>query len=56
MPNADRANQRLVRIHAWYRIAGSSEPASYTFTLTGGAGVDISGGMLDVYVAVEKES
>lgn len=46
--NADRANAKEVRIHAWYRLAGSNEPSSYTFTLTGGAGTDISGGMLDL--------
>ena len=48
VPNTDRANDKEVRIHAWYKIAGSSEPPSYTFTLTGGAGVDIAGGLLDV--------
>jgi hypothetical protein len=48
VPNTDRSNAKAVRIHAWYRIAGSSEPSTYTFTLTGGSGTDISGGMLDV--------
>jgi hypothetical protein len=46
--NADRANAKEVRIHAWYRLAGSNEPSSYTFALTGGAGTDISGGILDL--------
>jgi hypothetical protein len=49
VPNSDRANSKDVRIHAWYRLAGPSEPSSYTFTLTGGAGTDISGGILDVF-------
>ena len=48
VPNTDRANGKEVRIHAWYKVAGSSEPPSYTFTLTGGAATAISGGMLDV--------
>ena len=48
VPNTDRANGKWVGIHAWYRVAGPSEPASYTFTLTGGAGVDIAGGLLDI--------
>lgn len=48
VPNADAANAKNVRIHAWYRLAGTSEPSSYTFALTGGAGVDIAGGIVDV--------
>jgi hypothetical protein len=48
VPNTDRSNAKEVRIHAWFKIAGSNEPPSYTFTLTGAAGVDISGGLLDV--------
>jgi hypothetical protein len=48
VPNADIANAKNVRIHAWYRLAGTSEPSSYTFALTGGAGVDIAGGIVDV--------
>ena len=44
----DRANSKDVRIHAWFKVTGSSEPSSYTFTLTGGSGVDLSGGLLDV--------
>ena len=48
MPNGDSANGKNVRIHAWYRIAGAGEPSSYSFTLTGGAGVDIAGGIVDV--------
>jgi hypothetical protein len=46
--NTDRSNGKEVRIHAWYRIAASSEPSSYVFPLTGGAGTAISGGMFDV--------
>ena len=46
--NTDRSNGKEVRIHAWYRVAGSSEPSSYAFTLTGGAGTAISGGIVDV--------
>ena len=48
VPSTDRANSKDVRIHAWFKVAGSSEPSSYTFTLTGGAGTDISGGLLAV--------
>jgi hypothetical protein len=48
VPNTDWAEGNNVRIHAWYKVAGSSEPASYTFTLTGGSGQDISGGMLAI--------
>jgi MSHA biogenesis protein MshQ len=48
VPGTDRSNAKEIRIHAWFKVAGASEPASYTFTLTGGAGVDISGGVFAV--------
>jgi hypothetical protein len=48
VPNSDSSNAKNVRIHAWYLIAGAGEPSSYTFALTGGAGVDIAGGIVDV--------
>ena len=48
VPNTDWADGNNARIHAWYKLAGSVEPASYTFPLTGGSGQDISGGMLAV--------
>jgi hypothetical protein len=48
VPNGDWTDGNNARIHAWYRVAGSSEPSSYTFTLTGGSGQDISGGMLAI--------
>jgi hypothetical protein len=48
VPNADYKDASNVRIHAYYRIAGASEPASYTFTLTGGSGQDMAGGILDI--------
>jgi hypothetical protein len=48
VPNTDRANSKAVRIHAWFRIAGFGEPPFYPFTLTGGAGTDITGGLLAV--------
>jgi len=35
-------------IHAWYRVAGASEPASYTFTITGGDGRDTAGGIIAI--------
>jgi hypothetical protein len=46
--NTDTSNGKFVRIHSWFRLAGASEPSSYTFTLTGGLGVDIAGGIADV--------
>jgi hypothetical protein len=48
VPNGDSWNGKNVRLHAWYRIAGAGEPSSYAFSLTGGAGVDIAGGIVDV--------
>jgi hypothetical protein len=47
-PNTDRADQNNVRIHGWYKVAGPAEPATYTFTLTGGSGQDSSGGILAI--------
>ena len=47
VPSTDRANSKWVRIHAWFKVAGASEPSSYTFALTGGS-ADISGGLLAV--------
>jgi MSHA biogenesis protein MshQ len=48
VPNADRADGNNARIHGWYKLSGPNEPASYTFTLTGGSGQDIAGGILAV--------
>jgi hypothetical protein len=48
VPNTDISEGNNVRIHAWYKLAGAAEPPSYTFTLSGGTGQDISGGILDL--------
>ena len=48
VPNTDRSDGNNARIHALYKSAGAGEPSSYTFTLTGGSGQDIAGGMLAV--------
>jgi hypothetical protein len=48
VPNTDYRDSNNVRIHGYYRIAGASEPASYIFTLTGGSGQDMAGGILDL--------
>jgi hypothetical protein len=48
VPNGDSWNAKNVRLHAWYRTAGAGEPTSYAFSLTGSAGVDIAGGIVDV--------
>jgi hypothetical protein len=48
VPNTDWADGNNARIHSWYKLAGSGEPSSYTFLLTGGSGQDISGGVLAV--------
>ena len=48
VPNGDYSEGNNTRIHAWYHVAGSSEPSSYTFTLTGGSGQDTAGGILDI--------
>ena len=48
VPNTDRSDGNNTRIHGWYKLAGASEPSSYTFTLTGGSGQDIAGGILAV--------
>jgi hypothetical protein len=48
VPNTDWAEGNNARIHAWYKLAGSGEPSSYVFPLTGGSGQDISGGMLAI--------
>jgi len=47
VPNTDLYQGTNARIHAWYTVAGASEPASYTFTLVG-SGDDMSGGILAV--------
>jgi MSHA biogenesis protein MshQ len=44
-PNTDVYESTNARIHAWYRIASGMEPASYTFTLTGGSGMALAGGV-----------
>ncbi len=36
------------RIHAWYHVASSSEPASYTFTTTGGTPWSSAGGIMAI--------
>lgn len=48
VPNTDWADGNNARIHSWYKLAGSGEPSSYTFQLTGGTGQDISGGILAI--------
>lgn len=48
VPNTDWSEGNNARIHAWYKIATSFEPSAYTFTLTGGSGQDISGGILAI--------
>jgi hypothetical protein len=48
VPNTDWADGNNARIHAWYKVATAFEPASHTFTLTGGSGQDISGGILAI--------
>ncbi|MCD6725894.1 MAG: Ig-like domain-containing protein, partial [Solirubrobacteraceae bacterium] len=45
VPRTDFYETTNARIHAWYRIAGAAEPASYKFTLTGGSGMAIAGGV-----------
>jgi hypothetical protein len=47
VPNTDYSDANNARIHAWYKIAGAIEPASYTFTLSGG-GQAIAGGMMAI--------
>jgi hypothetical protein len=48
VPNTEVFNGTGVRTHAWYRFAGSSEPSSYSFTMTGGSGYDMSGGIASI--------
>jgi len=48
IPSADVSQGSNARIHAWYKVAGASEPASYTFTLTGGGGMSIAGGVMAI--------
>ncbi len=48
VPNTDYSDGNAVRSHAWYKFAGTSEPSSYTFNLTGGSGQAIAGGILDI--------
>jgi hypothetical protein len=47
VPNTDWFQGTNARIHAWFKIAGPAEPASYTFALVG-SGDDMSGGILDI--------
>jgi len=48
IPNADFNEGSNARIHAWSKLAGASEPGSYTFTLTGGDGRDTAGGIMAI--------
>jgi MSHA biogenesis protein MshQ len=48
VPNTDYSDGNAVRSHAFYKVASSLEPASYTFTLTGGSGQAMAGGILDI--------
>jgi hypothetical protein len=47
VPNTNYTDGNDVRIRAWYKFAGSAEPSSYTFTLSG-SGQAIGGGILAV--------
>jgi hypothetical protein len=48
VPNTDFMDGTNVRIKAFYKVAGPLEPSSYNFTLNGGTGADIAGGMMAV--------
>jgi hypothetical protein len=48
VPNTDWFEGTNARIRAWYRWAGASEPASYTFTQSGTSGYDMSGGIMAI--------
>ena len=49
IPGTDVFEGSNARIHGWYRVAGASEPDSYTFTLTGGSdGRDTAGGIMAI--------
>ena len=48
IPNTDQFNGTAARTHAWYKVAGATEPPDYTFALTGGSGYDMSGGILAI--------
>ena len=46
IPGANASDGSNARIHAFYKVATGSEPASYVFTLTGGGGMSIAGGVV----------
>jgi len=48
IPGTDVWEGSNTHVHGWYRVAGASEPASYTFTLTGGDGRDTAGGIIAI--------
>jgi hypothetical protein len=48
VPNADWVDGTNARFRGYYRVAGSLEPPSYTFTFASGSGQDMSGGILAV--------
>ena len=48
VPNADASDGTNLRMRALYKVAAALEPASYTFTLTGGSGMALAGGMMSV--------
>jgi hypothetical protein len=48
VPNTDFTDGTNARVKAFYKVAGPSEPASYTFTLLGGAGQDTAGGIMAI--------
>lgn len=48
VPNADVWEGGNARIHAWWKVAGASEPASYGFTVTGGTSWSSAGGVMAI--------
>ena len=48
VPNADIYEGGNARIHAWWKVAGASEPSSYGFTVTGGTSWSSAGGVMAI--------
>jgi hypothetical protein len=48
VPNADAYEGGNARIRAWYHVTGSSEPASYAFTTSGGTAWATAGGIMSI--------
>jgi hypothetical protein len=48
IPNTDLSDGTNARIRAWYKVAGPSEPSSYTWAIGGGTNYSSAGGIMAI--------